>query len=58
MKKNIFTLFGTPREIISVGGKNFINYLVKNLLSKYGIHHNVATTYYPETSGQVEVSNI
>ncbi|XP_015165285.1 uncharacterized protein [Solanum tuberosum] len=57
IKKNIFTHFVTPREIISDGGKHFINHLVKNLLAKYGIHHKVSTTYHPQTSGQVEVSN-
>ena len=57
IKKHIFTRFGTPRAIISDGGKHFINHLVKNLLDKYGIRHKVATTYHPQTSGQVEVSN-
>ncbi|XP_015163284.1 uncharacterized protein [Solanum tuberosum] len=57
IKKHIFTRFGTPRAIISDGGKNFINHLVKNLLAKYGIHYKVATSYHPQTSGQVEVSN-
>ena len=27
------------------------------LLEKYGVLHNVATPYHPQTSGQVEVSN-
>ncbi|XP_049364130.1 uncharacterized protein LOC125828856 [Solanum verrucosum] len=57
IKKHIFTCFGTPREIISDGGKHFINHLVKNLLAKYGIRHKVATAYHPQTSGQMEVSN-
>lgn len=29
LKKHIFTLFGTPRAIISYGGTHFINQLVK-----------------------------
>ncbi|XP_069150657.1 uncharacterized protein [Solanum lycopersicum] len=29
----------------------------KGLLEKYGVLHNVATPYHPQTSGQVEVSN-
>lgn len=40
---------------MSDGGKYFINHLVKNLFAKYGIRHKVATTYHPQTSGQVEV---
>ncbi|XP_070035713.1 uncharacterized protein [Nicotiana tomentosiformis] len=31
--------------------------LLNNLLDKYGVRHRVATTYHPQTSGQVEVSN-
>ncbi|XP_015170112.1 uncharacterized protein [Solanum tuberosum] len=57
IKKHIFTCFSTPRAIITDGGKHFINHLVKNLLAKYGIRHQVATTYHPQMSGQVEVSN-
>ncbi|XP_055824421.1 uncharacterized protein LOC129892936 [Solanum dulcamara] len=45
------------RAIISDGGSHFINQTVKNLLAKYGVRHKVATTYHPQTSGQVEVSN-
>ena len=57
LKKNIFSRFGTPREIISDGGFHFCNRLFKGLLEKYGVRHNVATPYRPQTSGQVEVSN-
>ena len=57
LKKNIFTWFGTPREIISDGGKHFCNHQFKTLLLKYDIKHSVATPYYLQTSGQVEVSN-
>ena len=57
IKKHIFTCFNTPRAIISDGEKHFIKNLVKNILAKYGILHKVATTYHPQTSGQVEVSN-
>ena len=57
IKKHIFTRFGTPTTIISDGGKHLINNLFKNLLAKYGIRDKDATTYQPQTSGQVEVSN-
>ena len=57
LKKNIFSRFGTPRAIISDGGSHFCNKLFKALLEKYGVRHNVATPYHPQTSGQVEVSN-
>jgi len=57
LKKNIFSRFGTPRAVISDGGSHFCNKLFKTLLEKYGVRHNVATPYHPQTSGQVEVSN-
>nr|XP_009770877.1 PREDICTED: uncharacterized protein K02A2.6-like [Nicotiana sylvestris] len=57
VKKNIFSRFGTPRALISDEGTHFCNRLLNNLLAKYGVRHKVATTYHPQTSGQVEVSN-
>ena len=57
LKKNIFSRFGTPREIISDWGSHFCNRLFKGLLEKYGVRHNVATPCNPQTSGQIEVSN-
>ena len=53
IKKNIFSCFGTPRATISDGGSHFCNRLFKGLLEKYGVRHNMATTYHPQTSGQV-----
>ena len=57
LKTHIFTPSGTPRAIISDGGTHFIIQLVKKIIAKYGVRHIVATTYHPQTSGQVEVSN-
>ena len=57
LKKNIFSRFATPRTIISDGGSHLCNRLFKVLLEKYGVLHNVATPYHPQTSGQVEVLN-
>jgi len=53
LHKNIFTRFGTPRVLISDGGKHFCNNLLENVLKKYNIRHKVATLYHPQTSGQV-----
>ncbi|XP_075075678.1 uncharacterized protein LOC142162792 [Nicotiana tabacum] len=57
VKKNIFLRFGTPCALISNEGTHFCNRFLNNLLAKYGVRHRVATTYHPQTSGQVEVSN-
>lgn len=57
LKENIFSRFGSPRAIISDGGKHFCNRPFEQLMKQYGITHRVATPYHPQTSGQVEVSN-
>ncbi|XP_039034123.1 uncharacterized protein LOC120170213 [Hibiscus syriacus] len=31
--------------------------LIAKALRRYGVHHNIATTYLPQTNGQVEISN-
>ncbi|XP_075507426.1 uncharacterized protein LOC142544250 [Primulina tabacum] len=49
--------FGTPRAIISDVGTHFGNKLFEKLVGKYGVTHKISTSYHPETSGQVEVSN-
>ena len=57
LKENIFSRFGVPKVIISDGGSHFCNKPFENLLSKYGVKHKVATSYHPQTSGQVELAN-
>ena len=57
IRASIFSRFGTPRAIISDGGKHFCNQFLKTLLLKYSVTHKVATPYHPQTSCQMEVSN-
>ncbi|XP_070054125.1 uncharacterized protein [Nicotiana tomentosiformis] len=52
-----FDKFSTPRAISSDGGTHFCNRAFARLLEKYGVRHKVATPYYPQTNGQVKVSN-
>nr|GEW05175.1 reverse transcriptase domain-containing protein [Tanacetum cinerariifolium] len=49
--------FGTPRAIISNRGTHFCNDQFAKVMLKYGVTHRLATTYHPQTSGHVEVSN-
>ncbi|CAM8977623.1 unnamed protein product [Rhodiola kirilowii] len=56
-KRIIFPRFGVPRTVISDGGSHFKEKHFEALLRKYGVSHKVATPYYPQTSGQVEISN-
>ncbi|XP_019258585.1 PREDICTED: uncharacterized protein LOC109236807 [Nicotiana attenuata] len=57
VKKHIFTRFDTPRMMISDVGTHFYNKLLDNILAIYGVKHKVATSFHPQISGQVEVSN-
>jgi hypothetical protein len=50
LKENVFARFGTPRVIISNGGKHFLNQFFEQLMKKYGITHKVTTPYHPQTS--------
>nr|GEU42465.1 reverse transcriptase domain-containing protein [Tanacetum cinerariifolium] len=55
--KSLFSLFKTPRAIISDRGTHFCNYKFAKVMSKYGVTHRLAIAYHPQISGQVEVSN-
>nr|GEW20395.1 reverse transcriptase domain-containing protein [Tanacetum cinerariifolium] len=55
--KSLFARFGTPRAIISDRGTHFYNDQFAKVMRKYGVTHHLSTTYHPQTSGQVEVSN-
>jgi len=57
-KSIIFPCFGVLRIVISDGAKHFINKILANLLLQYRVQHRVATPYHPQTSCQVEVSNM
>nr|GEV59774.1 DNA-directed DNA polymerase [Tanacetum cinerariifolium] len=51
--KNLFSRFGIPKALISDRGTNFCNRQMEKILKKYGVHHRIATTYHPQTSGQL-----
>nr|GEW93018.1 reverse transcriptase domain-containing protein [Tanacetum cinerariifolium] len=55
--KSLLDRFRTPRTIISDHGTHFCNDKFAKVMSKYRVTHRLATTYHPQTSGQVEVSN-
>nr|GEX15251.1 reverse transcriptase domain-containing protein [Tanacetum cinerariifolium] len=55
--KNLFARFGTPRAIISDTGTYFCKDQFAKVMQKFGVTHRLATPYYPQTSGQVKVSN-
>nr|GEZ75297.1 reverse transcriptase domain-containing protein [Tanacetum cinerariifolium] len=55
--KSLFSQFGTPKAIISDRGTHFWNDQFSRVMAKYGVAHRLSTTYHPQTSGQVEVTN-
>jgi hypothetical protein len=57
LKKNIFSIFETPRVLISDGGSHFCNAQLKKVLKHYWVRHKIASPYHPQTNGQAEVSN-
>nr|GEV54202.1 reverse transcriptase domain-containing protein [Tanacetum cinerariifolium] len=46
-----------PRAIISDRGTHFCNDQFAKVMQKFGVTHRLATSYHPQTSVQVEVSN-
>ena len=57
LQNNILSRFGTPRTIISDGGRHFANIIFSKLMSRYGIKHIMSLAYHPQTNGQAEISN-
>ncbi|GKE19205.1 reverse transcriptase domain-containing protein [Tanacetum coccineum] len=55
--KKLFSCFGIPKALISDKGTHFCNKQLEKILKRYGVHHCFATTYHPQTSGQVENTN-
>ena len=53
----IFPCFRVLRMVISDGIFHFTDKNFHKYFLTYGIHHNIATPYHPQTSGQVETSN-
>ena len=47
-----------PQAIINDGGTYFYNRTMEALLARYGMKHKIAIIYHPQSSGQIEVSNI
>nr|GEY53287.1 reverse transcriptase domain-containing protein [Tanacetum cinerariifolium] len=55
--KSLFSRFGTPKAIISDRGTHFCNDQFSRVMEKYEGTHRLSTSYHPQTSGQVEVTN-
>ncbi|GJW70024.1 reverse transcriptase domain-containing protein [Tanacetum coccineum] len=51
--KKLFSRFRILKALISDRGTHFYNRQMEKILKKYGAHHRIATTYHPQTSGQL-----
>jgi hypothetical protein len=57
LKDVIFPRFGVPRYLMTDGGYHFIHGGFRKTLARYDVNHRIASSYQPQTSGQVELSN-
>ena len=57
IQRNILSIFGAPKTIISDEGSHFANKVFAKLMSGYGIRHVMGLAYHPQSNGQVEISN-
>ncbi|RDX71068.1 hypothetical protein CR513_49622, partial [Mucuna pruriens] len=49
--------FSVPKALINDQGTHFCNHAMATLLEKYGVVHQVATAFHPQTNDQAEVFN-
>ncbi|GJX29813.1 reverse transcriptase domain-containing protein [Tanacetum coccineum] len=56
--KKLFCRFGIPKALISGRGTHFYNKIIERTMKRYGVNYHFSTSYHPQTSGQVENTNI
>lgn len=56
-RRNIFSRFGTARNLISDEGSHFCSKQLEHVLSKYSVRHRIAIAYHLQASGKDEISN-
>ena len=55
--KNVWKLHGTPKQVISDRGTQFVSKFMKQLSKRLGIKWSASTAYHPRTDGQTERVN-
>ncbi|GJT15064.1 reverse transcriptase domain-containing protein [Tanacetum coccineum] len=56
--KKLFCRFRMPKALISDRGTHFCNKIMEKTVKRYGVNYHFSTLYHPQTSGQVEYTNI
>ena len=57
LQKNILSIFGTSKTIISDGGSHFANKVFEKLMNRYGIKYIMSLSYHSQTNGQAKIFN-
>ena len=57
IQRNILSIFGSPRTIISDEGSHFANKVFAKFMSRYKIKHVKGLAYHPQSNGKTEISN-
>jgi hypothetical protein len=55
--KRIFSVYGTPHEILTDNGSNLVSGAVETFLRPTNLKHRTTTPYHPQTNGKVERFN-
>jgi transposase InsO family protein len=58
LQKNIFSIFGVPREITIDQGPQFTSNLIERIMKQHNIHHMKYSPYHPQANGKLEVTNM
>ena len=54
---HVISRFSVPQAIFTDHGSHFKDYMIAELTSALGLHHDGSTPYYPQANGQVEAMN-
>lgn len=54
---HVITRFGVLQAIVTENGSHFWNFMMTDLTTKLGLHHESSSPYYLQVNGQVEVVN-
>ena len=55
--QNVWKYHGTPKQVISDRGPQFVSRFLKEMFKKLGIKGSLSTAYHPQTDGQTERVN-
>jgi transposase InsO family protein len=57
IQEEIFTVYGTPNEILSDNSSNLVSDAINTFLQTAGVRYRTTTPYYPQTNRKVKRFN-